>query len=382
MYARLIGIGAAGNKAAITAVQTGVIDKENVLLINSTLKDIPSDYDGNKYCFNNSYGGCGKERNISRNYMLSDLQNGDLDLSKFLKIGQPDQAELVVLVSSTEGGTGSGSVPILAKYILEVYGISVRCFSFIGFSDDSRGLRNTVEYFKELEDSMAVESVSNLKYLDLVDGDKIKAEKLANQDFCLKLSIILGNLIRDSNHNIDPTDHLKIVKTPNYSVVEYKEFTKIKNKKEFRELIKEMIDSSKSIDLDNPTQRRVGIIINIDESNTSVIDTDLLEEYYGTPFEKFQHIQYEDSMPQFVAFISTGINMPVKEIEEIFNEYTERSNKIKSNTKESFFTKANDFVFNDDEQFNLQRSSTKTANEFFKNLGANKTAAPSIDENY
>lgn len=44
MYCRLIGLGAAGNKAAICAVENSVIDIENTMLINSTLKDIPSEY--------------------------------------------------------------------------------------------------------------------------------------------------------------------------------------------------------------------------------------------------------------------------------------------------------------------------------------------------
>ena len=48
MNVKLIGIGAAGNKAAINAVENKVIAIENVMLINSTLRDIPADYKGLK----------------------------------------------------------------------------------------------------------------------------------------------------------------------------------------------------------------------------------------------------------------------------------------------------------------------------------------------
>ena len=41
---KLIGIGAAGNKAAITALKEGVIAEDELLLINSNLGDIPADY--------------------------------------------------------------------------------------------------------------------------------------------------------------------------------------------------------------------------------------------------------------------------------------------------------------------------------------------------
>ena len=41
---KLIGIGAAGNKAAITAFEKGVVAEDELLLINSNLGDIPQEY--------------------------------------------------------------------------------------------------------------------------------------------------------------------------------------------------------------------------------------------------------------------------------------------------------------------------------------------------
>ena len=41
---KIIGVGAAGNKAAINLIEKGVIEKGNVLLLNSTKKDIPDEY--------------------------------------------------------------------------------------------------------------------------------------------------------------------------------------------------------------------------------------------------------------------------------------------------------------------------------------------------
>lgn len=375
MITKLIGIGAAGNKAAIAAIDNEVINKEDVLLINSTLKDIPHDYDGEKYCFSKAYGGCGKERNIARNHMINDLKNGDLDIEKFLQIGiEEKKAEMVVIVSSVEGGTGSGSAPILARYIKETLGIhAVRCFSFTGFEDDIRGLRNTVEYFQELTDVLAIESVSNAKYLDAADGDRIKAEKMANEDFCIKLSVLMGNLIRESDHNIDPTDHLKICKVPNFSIVEYREFNKIKNKKEFRAMVQDMIDESKSVDISSASQKKMAVIINIDKSNTGVIDyRDTLTNRFGECHEIFEHIEYEASLPQFFAFITVGNNVPIKEIEEVYTKYQSRSQKVNASPDEFF---AKEFEFDEqDNQFDLSAGEkTKSASEFFSSLGV---AAP------
>jgi len=44
MNIKILGLGAAGNKAAITAIEQGVVEKENVLLFNSTIRDIPENW--------------------------------------------------------------------------------------------------------------------------------------------------------------------------------------------------------------------------------------------------------------------------------------------------------------------------------------------------
>ena len=89
MNVKLIGIGAAGNKAAINAVENKVIAMEHVMLINSTLRDIPADYKGLKIEYAGSYGGCGKERNIAFDLAMKNLQEGVLPLEEFLCLDNP-----------------------------------------------------------------------------------------------------------------------------------------------------------------------------------------------------------------------------------------------------------------------------------------------------
>ena len=125
MICRLIGIGAAGNKAAIAAVENNIISVEKTMLINSTLKDIPAEYQSKKGAnvkqYAGAYGGCGKERNISNKLATSNLASDTLDLNTFLGVGTDAEAELVIIVASTEGGTGSGSAPLIGNFILNVY---------------------------------------------------------------------------------------------------------------------------------------------------------------------------------------------------------------------------------------------------------------------
>ena len=44
LKAKVIGIGAAGNKGAIELVEQKIIDSKDVILFNTTLKDVPAAY--------------------------------------------------------------------------------------------------------------------------------------------------------------------------------------------------------------------------------------------------------------------------------------------------------------------------------------------------
>ena len=133
---KVIGTGAAGNKAAISLIENNNFNKDFVTLINSTPKDIPDEYKDNAFIFGSKdrLGGCGKERTIGKELFVKDLRNGVISLDN---IANPD-TNAVVIVSSTEGGSGSATTPIIAKYLKEVVGIPVIIVLFFGFNTDLR----------------------------------------------------------------------------------------------------------------------------------------------------------------------------------------------------------------------------------------------------
>ena len=100
MKTKLIGIGAAGNKAAIKAIESGVFTKDNVRLMNTTDRDVNHNYDEISIIFGNQRGGCGKERNLAKKLMLAALKDGSVDLSDFIE----NDDDVVIIVSSSEGG--------------------------------------------------------------------------------------------------------------------------------------------------------------------------------------------------------------------------------------------------------------------------------------
>ena len=127
MNIKILGLGAAGNKAAITAIEQGVVEKENVLLFNSTLRDIPENWkEISAQYTNTNRGGCGKERDSAKELCLEFLSSDRVkQLDSFIQDGEES---LVVIAFSSEGGTGSGSAAIMAKYVTEVLGADVMCY--------------------------------------------------------------------------------------------------------------------------------------------------------------------------------------------------------------------------------------------------------------
>ena len=374
MITKVIGIGAAGNKAAINVVENKIIDINSVMLINSTLRDIPADYKGLKIEYAGSYGGCGKERKIAYDLAMKNLQEGVLPLKEFLHLGDPEkQAELVVIVNSTEGGTGSGSSVVIGKYIQQVLGIQVHMFGFAGFQSDVRGLKNTVEWFQELEDDFTVECIENSKFLTECRNNKIKAEKAANAEFGKKLGILMGNPIRDSDHNIDKTDLLKVSTEKGFMFIESANFEKIKNREQFEAMVIDMIDNTKSLDISDITSTKIGVIINISEASTDYISyEDILHERYGMPYETFLHIQHEADMPEFIAIIVSGVKMPVEEVQKIHNEYKTRMSRVDRNP-DSFFAAAKNLELDEDSSLSLSKpKATMSKDDFFSTMNSKK----------
>ena len=376
MICRLIGIGAAGNKAAITAVENNIISVNKTMLINSTLKDIPADYqtkDGaivRQYV--GAYGGCGKERNISFDLAEKSLLDDTLGLEDFFGIGTDSQCELCIIVASTEGGTGSGSAPIIGKYILNVLGVDVHIFGIAGFEDDVRGMRNTVEFFKEMDENFAVECIKNSKFLTECNGNKLKAEKKANEEFCKKISVLMGLQIRDSEHNIDPTDLLKLsAKTYGYMVIETCVFAeKIKNRDQFRQAIVECLDKSKSLDVDSEGIKRLGVIMNVKRDSTDYIDyRDIILDRFGVAYETYEHIQHEEqTMPEFISFVMAGLKMPMEEIESTYKNYEDSVKRVNKSADSFFSTIQEKSIDQTDSAFNLGSTPVKKMDkkDFFK----------------
>lgn len=392
---QVIGIGAAGAKAALAALNAKVItDISDILLINSTDRDIPKDYlDKGGIALqigvnDVNMSGCGKEPAQAEQYTIKAIMDGSLQsyLQKFIK----PTTQKIYIVTSTEGGTGCGATPVVASYINSKIEIDkdgntmpVHVFAFTGFEEDSRGLKNTVRFFSKLSDTLTIEVIRNKKFLSETNGNFAKAEDLANIEFATRLSITLGNPIVASDQNMDERDLIKTSTYPGYINTEYREITdKIKNQAQFDEILQSMIDDSKCMDVNDPAQKILAVIINMPEKDRGVIDNYFkpIREAFGEPFEVFRHIQSNPNLSSFIAFISAGMNLPIDEVKAIQDKYNDRSNALKSRSKDSFFDQFGDLE-DDDDDFTYNAKKSKKNDDFLSKFGVDtkKTTKGNLD---
>lgn len=350
MKAMLIGIGAAGNKAVMDAVERGIMDVEDTMIVNSTTKDFPKDYEGAKVVLSDGLSGCGKERKIAQGYARSAMSAGKFNINE--KIAQ---YVTVIIATSVEGGTGSGSTPIIAKMFNKVFGKDVHIIAFTGFEDDIRGLANTVEFFKEIDPAIIVHAISNKSFLQQAGGNKLRAEELANREMSIRISIITGQNFIDGRQNIDDTDILKLSNTSGYMTVEKKELNKpLETRDDYEKVIKNMIYNSASVKSNDSSAIRLGVILNISPQSEDAIDYSFesLREAYGNPYEFFQQIQW-DGKKEYIAFIASGMKMPIDEIQAVYDRYVELTNKM-NKANDDFFAKVDDMkILEEDSKFDL-----------------------------
>ena len=390
LKAKVIGSGAAGNKAAICLIEKGIIPKENVLLINSTLKDIPEEYREFAVQISQSEkdAGCGKERSKSKELTADAIRIGELDLDAFIETDD----DIIIGISSTEGGTGAGNIPFIGSYLKryvdtfnddevpeeEQKRINYHVIALNGFGEDARGFKNTVDFFRDLEEDFSVEAIHNSKFLDEARGSKPAAERLANEEVCRRVAIRIGMGFIDCDQNIDYTDLFKVsCITPGFSIIEKRNISKIKNRDEFDSIITDMIDNSKSMEVPEPSQKRLAVILNIPKSSENFVDYTykVLRDRLGSWFEVFTQKQFsEDSGEEpYIAFISSGLKMPINEIKETYTNYQEVSAKVHKGDDEffSFMNEINsneeDDIFNVNHKSSIRRKSDDLLDAFDKN---------------
>lgn len=355
------GFGGCGNKIIAEAIERGIIPKEQVALFNTTKKDIPAKLQEESIIFSNDADaeyGCAKNREASKQLLVQWLKTHADELDEMI----PEYIDEVIIVNSTEGGTGSGGAPILARYIDEQMNIPVINIPVLGFNNDISGMQNTLAYLADISENIAILPVSNAKKNDIEDSNNFfKIEHYVNDIVIEKIKTIMGTGIVDSDQNIDFADHLKLCSNDGLMFVDTISLTKIKDTKQFNDAIINAITNSISFDIDSSltsNHTMLGIFMNISDNKLDYIGTDfsvLKKRLFGdySP-ETFFHHQ-NDGKDEYVRIIISGLNIPISEAKELKNMIDMEKSKVGNST--DFFEEIKSIAVEDNEPRRRRRSS-------------------------
>lgn len=323
----IIGVGNAGSQ--VGALGTKMYSIPSVA-INSSENDLATIPDNvMKFTVGDSRG-AGKDRTEAKEFLKESVMKllQDKDFINFCS-----DADVIFIISSTGGGTGSGIAPMLADILGNaVIGLSIILVSILPQISEAYSAQvNTVEYLKEvynvLEDSTMMiydnDKLSNLSSFEMMT--KI------NESIIKDIKVIQGTYnLATKYSSIDEKDMTRIITTPRRIVVASVEDIKAKDldKMTIEDMLIENIKSNAHCELQRDQKvARTGLILNLHETMLKDFDDHIskVQDFIGSPVEEFQHIHVneEASVPNSVYLVMSGLSQIDDRIQKITDRIAE-----------------------------------------------------------
>ena len=332
----VIGIGNAGNQVADLAKRNSI----DGIAINTSEKDISTLTDVESIIIGDEKG-AGKDRNIAKEFIKVAIKNL-LDQKQFINI--IEQNEIIFVVSSTGGGTGSGMSPVMVDILTNVY--PSKRFILVGIlppiKESIAAQQNTIEYLQETR------QLENIRYM-LYDNNNYSNMPVSsmlstvNLEIVEDIKVIRGDYQTPTPYNsIDEKDMMKIIETSGRILIIRTTGMKEKDIDECgieENLINTLKNRSAHAEIDHDQiVKRLGLIINLNDKVYKTMDTNLLElkSLVGEPIEGFEHIAInnDNESTNRVIIILSGLSVPDDRIEKIMQRITDATTAL-TRTKES-----------------------------------------------
>lgn len=329
----VVGIGNAGSQVAALAAETLKIP---VLAINSSEKDLQTIPASVPHYLMGDEKGAGKERSAAKKFFKDSI----MDMLKDETVSEVFNKEVVFVVSSTGGGTGSGTAPILANVIQEVYhDAKIILIGILPTLKEALSTQvNTIEYMKEL-----YETWTDATYM-IYDNEKLsKLPTTAmmqhiNKSIVDDIDVIRGTYQRPTRFaSIDEKDAKNIISTPGRIVIVSLRNLKEKDLDEvdLEDLLIEQFKTNTHCEIQrDKIVKRTGVISLLSDRLNERFDTNLskVQTFIGTPVESFEHVLInEDRQLENCLFLiaagMTQINDRIRKISDRIEEINEQQNQ-------------------------------------------------------
>ena len=331
----IIGVGNTGNQIASLAKDKLDIP---VMAINSSAKDLDTISKGvEKYLLVNEEGvsqGAGKNRALAKKYLKDSIMKflSDETAQKF-----PLDMDVVFIIGSTGGGTGSGTAPILLNVMAERY-IDTH-FILVGVgpvhSEALSAQVNTLEYLNELYGNLP-----NATYM-LYDNDNYandpsyKMMDKVNNEVVEDINVLRGFFNNATKYDsIDTEDNMRLVSFPGRISVFRVENVREKDldSGSLEERLIAAIKSSAHMELQRDKKvMATGLIMNLSDQFMSEFNNHIpsVHEFIGEPVHEFLHVNVntDRKQPNSIYLIMSGlspVNDKIMKINERIEEIEER----------------------------------------------------------
>lgn len=332
-----IGIGNAGNQIAELAMVKYQIPG---IAINSSQKDLISVKNIPKIVIGDEKG-AGKSRDEAKRFIKMHVKNL-LEQEKF--INHVESADIIFIISSIGGGTGSGMSPIMTDILSRKFSdkkfVLIEVYPPIGESIAAQ--QNGLDYLKEVRSFLpnaVYMAYDNNRRANLTSPDMMKA---VNDEIVEHLLVFRGDYLYPTPYNsIDEKDTMRFISTPGRLAVYMLDDIK---EKDFDDqsledaLINIIKNESTNVELDrDKIVKRLGVITNLNPTLNNLFNVNLtkIKELIGEPVESYEHA-YITSKEETnrVVLILSGLSIPDDRLNKIVQRIDEGIKEL-SKVKES-----------------------------------------------
>ena len=312
----LLGLGNAGGQVAALAAATAGFD---AVALNTSEKDLKTVEDRIPALVLGDEKGAGKDRATSKEFLRARIHDV---LSSEEILNLVEDKDVVFLITSTGGGSGSGATPALQNVLTHKFpGIRFIIIHILPMLEESLAeQQNSIEFLTE---QMRDDEISYLSYDNgSKNGTETKTEAMnkINHRIVEDLKVLRMDYQALTPYaSMDEKDMMRILNTPGRIVVGHVAGFKEKEIDQ-KDVVSRLIDDLKSAghtELEGDRSvLRTGIIYNLNEKLYKGVQLEQLNEFIGTAVEGFEHISLDEG-ENSVSLIASGLSFPDDRTEKI-----------------------------------------------------------------
>ncbi len=339
----IIGLGNTGNQIASLAFDKLHIP---VIAVNSSEKDLETIPDSiPKKLISDAKGqsqGAGKNRQLAKKYLKDSIMGflSSEEIQAFIC-----ELDILFIISSTGGGTGSGTALVMTNIISSMFpDVHVISVGILPVMNEALSAHvNTLEYLNELYGTL-----ENQTYM-LYDNDKYsnmpsyKMMEFVNNEVVRDIDVLRCTYNYTTKYDsIDEQDMTRLTSFGGRILIARLEDIKERDldTQSLEDLLVKKIKNCAHVEMQRDKKiEATGLIVNLSDAVSSEFDNHVpkVREFIGTPDHDFNHIFINDDrrMPNNVFLIMSGLSIINDRIAKLSDRIEEIEEKQKIREEEN-----------------------------------------------